>query len=67
MSKEEGSEMKHKLESMEEKNDMLEVNMSYMPKSETGIPSATQDRQIPLEQFEDSLAENLDEAINEEW
>ena len=40
------------LESMEEKEDSPVVNISVMPNLHTEIPSAVQDKQPPLEQFE---------------
>ncbi len=50
-SKEERSELKRKLESMEEKDDSREVNLSVMPNLHTEISSAAQDEQPPLEPF----------------
>ena len=63
MSKEERRELKLKLESMEENPDSPEVNISVMPNLHTEIPSAGQDEQAPLEQFEEVSAWDLDEAM----
>ena len=50
-SKEERSELKCKLESMEEKDDSRDVNLSVMQNLHTEISSAAQDEQPPLEPF----------------
>ena len=50
-SKEERSELKRKLESMEEKDDSREVNLSVVPNLHTEISSTAQDEQPPLEPF----------------
>ncbi len=49
--KEERSELKRKLESMEEKDDSREVNISVVPNFHTEISSAAQDEQPPMEPF----------------
>jgi hypothetical protein len=51
--KEERSELKQKLESMEENPDSPEVNISGVPNVHTERPSAAQDVQAPSEQFEE--------------
>jgi hypothetical protein len=53
MSKEERNELKHKLESMEEKEDSPEVSISVILIFQTEIPGEAQDEQPPLEQFEE--------------
>ena len=62
-SKKERSELKHKLESMKEKDDSREVNISVMPNLHTEIPSTAQDEQPPLEPFEKVPAGEFNEAI----
>jgi hypothetical protein len=49
MSKEERSELKRKLESMEENPDSPEVKISLMPNLHTEILSAAKDEHAPLE------------------
>lgn len=49
MSKKKRGELKCKLESIEEKKDSSEVNISVMSKLEIEVPSTTQDQQPPLE------------------
>jgi hypothetical protein len=63
MSKEQRSELKHKLESMEEKEDSPEVNLSVMPNFQTEIPGAAQDEQPPLKQFEEEPTGDFAETI----
>ena len=60
--KDERSELKNKLESMEEKDDSREVNISVMPNLHTEIPSTAQDEQPPLEPFEEVSAGEFNEA-----
>jgi hypothetical protein len=62
MSKEERRELKHKLESMEEKEDSPE-DISVMPNSCMEMPHEAQDKQPPLEQFEEVAAQDFDEAM----
>ena len=62
MSKEERRELKHKLESMEEKEDSPE-DISVMPNSWTKIPHEARDKQPLLEQFEEVAARDFDEAM----
>ncbi len=62
MSKEERRELKCKMESMEEKEDSPE-DISVMPNSCTEIPHEAQDKQPPLEQFEEMTAQDFDEAV----
>ena len=61
--KEEKSELKHKLESIEEKDVSWEVNISVMPNLHTEIPSKAQDEQPPLELFEEVPAGEFNEAM----
>ncbi len=61
-SNEERRELKHKLESMEEKEDSPEV-ISVMPNSCTEIPHEAQDKQPPLEQFEEVTAWDFDDTM----
>ena len=63
MSKEERSELKHKLESMEENPDSPEVKISVMPNLHTEIPSTAKDEHAPLEQLEEVPAGYFDEAM----
>ena len=62
MSKEERSELNWKLESTEDMEDSLEVNVSVMPNLQAKLHGAAPDEQPPLEQFEDDPAEDLDEV-----
>ena len=62
--KEERSELKWKLESMEENPDSPEVNISVMPNVHTESPRAAQDEQAPSEQFEEVSAWDLDEPMS---
>ena len=62
-SKKERSELKRKLESMEEKDNSREVNISVVPNLHTEIPSAAQDEQPPLEPFEEVPAGKFNEAM----
>ena len=64
--KEEKSELKHKLESMEEKDDSREVNISDLPNLHKQIPSTAQDEQPPLELFEEVPAGEFNEAMMKE-
>ena len=52
----------YKLESMEEKEDSPE-DISVMPNSCMEIPHEAQDKQSPLEQFEEVTARDFDEAM----
>ena len=52
----------YKLESMEEKEDSPE-DIQVMPNSCTEIPHEAQDKQSPLEQFEEVTARYFDEAM----
>ncbi len=61
-SKEERRELKHELESMEEKKDSPQ-DISVMPNSCTEIPHEAQDKQPPLEQFEEVTVQDFDEAM----
>ena len=61
-SREETRGLKHKLESMEEKEDSPE-DISVMPNSCMEIPHYAQDEQPPLEQFEEVAARDFDEAM----
>ena len=61
--KEERSELKWKLESMEENLDSPEVNFSVMQNVHTESPRAAQDEQAPSEQFEEVPAQDLDEPM----
>jgi Zn-dependent M16 (insulinase) family peptidase len=63
MSKEERSELKRKLESMEENPDSPEVKISVMPNLQTEIPSAAKDEHAPLEQPEEVPTGCFDEAM----
>ena len=65
-SKEERSELKCKLESMEEKDNSREVNISVGPNLYTEISSAAQDEQPPLERFEEVPAGEFNEAMMED-
>ena len=65
-SKEERSELKRKLESMEEKDDSREVNISVVPNFHTEISRAAQDKQPPLEPFEEVPAGEFNEAMMED-
>ena len=62
-SKGERSELKCKLESMEEEDDSLEVNISVMPNLHTEIPSTAQDEQPPFESFEELPAGEFNEMM----
>ena len=61
-SKEERRGLMYKLESMEEKEDSPE-DISVMSISCMEIPHEAQDKQSPLEQFEEVTARDFDEAI----
>ena len=63
MSKEERSELKHKLESMDEMKDSPEGNISVMPNFQTEISEAAQDEQPLLEQFEEELVGYFSETM----
>ena len=65
-SKEERSELKRKLESMEEKDDSREVNISVVPNLHMEISSTAQDEQPPLEPFEEVPAGEFNEAMMED-
>ena len=60
---EEKLELKHKLESMEEKDDSQEVNISVMPNLHTEISSTDQDELLSLEPFEEVPAGEFNEAM----
>ena len=63
-SKEERSELKCKLENMEEKDNPQEVNISIMSNLHTETPTATaQDEQSPLESFEEVTAGEFNEMM----
>lgn len=63
MSKEETKELKWKLESMEEKDNSPEVNISLMLNLHKEIPGKAHDEQPSLEEFEEEPAEYMDEAM----
>ena len=63
MPKEEGSELKHKLESIDEKEDSPEDNNSVMPNFQTKISEAAQDEQPLLEQFEEEPVGDFSETM----
>ena len=58
--------MKCKLESMEEKDDSREVNISVGPNLHTEISSTAQAEQPPLERFEEVPAGEFNEAMMED-
>ena len=62
-SKEERSELKRELESMEENPDSPKVIISVMPNMHKKRPSAAQDEQAPSEQFEEVPAQDLNEPM----
>ena len=55
-------ELKRQMEGMEEKEDSPE-DISIMPNSCTEIPHEANDKQPPLEQFEEVAARDFDEVI----
>ena len=63
MSIEEKSELKWKLESMEENPDSPGVEISDMPNLHMEIPGTAKDEHAPWEQFEEVPAGYLDEAM----
>jgi hypothetical protein len=63
MSKEERSELKHKLESMDKTKDSSEVNISVMPNFQTEISEAAQDEKPLLEQFEEDPVGDFSETM----
>ena len=63
MLKEERSELKHMLESIEKNPDSLEVEVSVMPNSHMEICSTAKDEHAPLEQLKEVPAGYLDEAM----
>ena len=58
--------MKLKFESMEEKENSREVNISVVPNFHTEISSAAQDKQPPLEPFEEVPAGEFNDAMMED-
>ena len=62
-SKNERSELRGKLETTEEEEDSLEVNIFVMPNFQTRILSVAQDDQPPLEPFEVVLTGDFNEAM----
>ena len=62
MSKEEKRELKHKLESMEDKEDSPEDAL-VMPIFFMETPQESHDKQPPLEQFEETTAQDFDDEM----